>query len=279
MGSERIATIRWISIGVLLAGALVAAPVSRADYLLFSGNTWDAAPLHGTIPTPSGIDFDIDLERQQLLGLGVAPDDLLVFDLDAATFEIVPATTPGELLREDAFFRAFSRQIEVRRYTDASLRFVDDPSDAEMEALGALVWVGAVTVPPPGGSSGGGGTPTPDRDFDGVPDVSDNCPSVSNPDQADNDGDSLGDLCDPDDDDDGLTDGEEIGIYGTDPFLADTDGDGLSDFDEVAAGTDPLDPGDPPPPAIPGLGLLGCTVLAGALLGLGRRYVSRRSRV
>lgn len=35
-----------------------------------------------------------------------------------------------------------------------------------------------------------------DRDGDGVPDGSDNCPDVANPDQDDQDGDGIGDLCD-----------------------------------------------------------------------------------
>ena len=35
----------------------------------------------------------------------------------------------------------------------------------------------------------------PDGDGDGVPDESDNCPSVHNPDQADSNGDGMGDEC------------------------------------------------------------------------------------
>jgi hypothetical protein len=41
-------------------------------------------------------------------------------------------------------------------------------------------------------SGGGSGT---DTDGDGVPDSSDNCPNVANVDQADSDGDGIGDVC------------------------------------------------------------------------------------
>src|SRR5690606_16853626 len=45
-----------------------------------------------------------------------------------------------------------------------------------------------------------------DDDADGVPDDVDNCVGLANADQADFDGDGLGDKCDDDDDDDGIPD-------------------------------------------------------------------------
>ena len=45
-----------------------------------------------------------------------------------------------------------------------------------------------------------------DTDGDSIVDVEDNCPTVSNPSQANTDGDEFGDECDSDDDNDGLTD-------------------------------------------------------------------------
>lgn len=48
-----------------------------------------------------------------------------------------------------------------------------------------------------------------DSDGDGVNDDIDNCPLVSNPEQKDNDGNGLGDVCDPDDDNDGVLDSED----------------------------------------------------------------------
>lgn len=61
-----------------------------------------------------------------------------------------------------------------------------------------------------------------DDDADGVPNESDNCLGVANPGQDDHDDDLLGDACDRDD-----------------------DGDGVPDEQEIADGSDPLDPSDP----------------------------------
>jgi hypothetical protein len=100
-----------------------------------------------------------------------------------------------------------------------------------------------------------------DADNDGHNHDTDNCPLVSNPDQADLDGDDAGDACDadidgdgltnqqeaalgtnpgnPDSDGDGLSDGQEVNVNGTNPLMFDTDGDGLSDGLEIVYGTNP----------------------------------------
>lgn len=49
----------------------------------------------------------------------------------------------------------------------------------------------------------------PDLDGDGVEDAVDNCPSIANTDQSDNESDDLGDVCDDDDDNDGVPDAED----------------------------------------------------------------------
>ena len=60
-----------------------------------------------------------------------------------------------------------------------------------------------------------------DTDADSIPDASDNCPAIANPDQANFDGDSQGNACDLDDDNDGILDTTEI-ANGTDPLNPDT---------------------------------------------------------
>ncbi len=115
----------------------------------------------------------------------------------------------------------------------------------------------------------------PDTDADGIPDATDNCPTVHNPNQADSDNDGPGDACDncpttpnPDQTDidgDGVADacdncpttpnpgqedadGDGIGdacdncISVPNACQEDSDGDGLGDACESLYGTDPNDP-------------------------------------
>ncbi len=72
-----------------------------------------------------------------------------------------------------------------------------------------------------------------DSDLDGVADADDNCPLVENADQADADGDGVGDACQPDladdADDDMVVDGEDNCPDVSNPGQTDTDGDGEGD--------------------------------------------------
>ena len=68
-----------------------------------------------------------------------------------------------------------------------------------------------------------------DIDQDGLLDEADNCPSVWNPDQADVDGDGLGDACDSDADGDSFSNEADNCPLDVNPAQADADGDGFGD--------------------------------------------------
>ncbi len=92
---------------------------------------------------------------------------------------------------------------------------------------------------------------TGDADFDGVLDGVDNCPNDYDPAQSDNDGDTVGDLCDDDDDDDDVLDGDDNCPWtlGGDTSQQDTDVDGtgdLCDFDREGDGWDDVHDNCPP---------------------------------
>jgi FtsP/CotA-like multicopper oxidase with cupredoxin domain len=80
--------------------------------------------------------------------------------------------------------------------------------------------------------------PLNDSDGDGIEDALDNCPLVANADQLNTDGDAEGDACDTDDDNDGVLDGADNCPINANPLQEDTDGDGIGDVCDPAVSVD-----------------------------------------
>ena len=89
-------------------------------------------------------------------------------------------------------------------------------------------------------ASGGALDPAcdPDDDADAVEDDSDNCPTLSNGDQADSDMDGQGDACDADDDADGIGDTADNCPLDANADQADSDADGIGDACDSGSDSD-----------------------------------------
>ena len=83
-----------------------------------------------------------------------------------------------------------------------------------------------------------------DTDNDGIDDARDNCPTVANTDQADKDGDGIGDACDKDIDNDGVLNEQDNCKFDSNADQRDDDGDGVGDVcdSRYCVVVDPSDP-------------------------------------
>jgi YVTN family beta-propeller protein len=210
--------------------------VSKTITSTAAGDDFDLAKrVHGVAITPNGAQAWVTLHEARKVGaINVAADQLTttIGPIDPL-LPCVDGNRPG-----------CANGIAIT--PDGSKAYVTMGGSSNKVAVFNLttnMLAGTITV----GStpSGIAITPSPDADSDGIGDDVDNCPATPNPDQADTDGDSVGDACDGDDDNDGVLDSGDNCPLQPNPDQADSDGDGAGnvcdtddDNDEVLDGFD-----------------------------------------
>jgi len=165
----------------------------------------------------------------------------------------------GSLTWSTSTFAQNPNANALRWGTTYNFRFdADTPPMTDTLTLGLFRNGGATTstidVPSPGG-------PPPDTDGDGILDPNDNCPTIANPGQENNDNDAQGDVCDADDDNDFRPDTSDNCPLVANPSQENFDGDAegdACDLDDDNDGTDDVSDGCPLDPQKTAPGGCGC---------------------
>ena len=152
--------------------------------------------------------------------LGLGTPELAYTEGETITVAAGEPTTVGEPFRVRLAVRSYVTETDVEEITDfpGTLQYTIPTTGTYSFAWdvgnGNATWEVSCTAP------------SVDGDGDGADDGTDNCPTMANADQADNDSDGQGDVCDADDDNDGAADTTDNCETVTNPDQLDADGDG-----------------------------------------------------
>jgi carbonic anhydrase/acetyltransferase-like protein (isoleucine patch superfamily)/streptogramin lyase len=176
---------------------------------------------------PRGIAIEVD---GSIVVTRDIPDALLRIDPTTGDRTVISSSSAGQYFRPNAVAIDSSGDILTTNWAPDSwgggVMRVDPSTGARTLVSGASVGIGpsiafangiAIVVDPD------------DLDGDGVLNSADNCPLTPNEDQADQDGDGLGDVCDPDIDGDGVANDIDNCPATANPDQADQDADGFGD--------------------------------------------------
>ena len=150
--------------------------------------------------------------QRRLAQLVMMPiQEQLTLDLERIAVEATGAL-PGDLARDDingdgvVTLADWDLLVTLVRTYLTTLLPMAVPRQFGLATSGELTGGDPATASSPG-TLASKGRLVADSDGDGVQNLNDNCPKVANPDQANVDGDALGDACDPDLDGDGIPSG------------------------------------------------------------------------
>lgn len=244
---------RWIDSFTNTSGSPVTLRVRWGGNLGTDGSTLVLSSSNGDLALDANDRWtatggDADLKAAHVWGPTVGTP---VDNVDAV--DRFPVNDPAGLSAQDQITAEF-RAITIAPGATTSLMFAEAMRQTDPDATTAATTLGAQPPDLLSGIDAAEGArirnwDLGDRDTDGRANGADNCPDTPNADQADLDGDGLGDACDADTDGDGRADVIEQAL-GTDPRRADTDGDGVRDGDDAC-------------PTVSGTSANGCPVAGG----------------